>query len=438
MCERGQGYWIDHDEEMMEFIKGWVSENGKEVWRLIPGYSRYEVNKKGDIKDRTTGQLIKGHMDKRRLRVNLRNDSGVIQRLYVDIVVAQTYLQNRDECRYVHHKNNNLLDNREENLKWSNCVRQYVPPSKVAVESFKVGGYNNKQQIQNISFHEIKCPSCTQRMDWKYMFTKGLHCRCGVEIKELAKQLDSNSSYQFYTYFIKQHGKPIYVGVTETSLVRRLVEHSNATLKLSCLTNANLSKGGYTVHVSVILGECELMDLLKPRDNRGSYNQKRYSKGVRLFRNGTLQHFVANKDGKYHQDLHIMTWGQDGTPTTRMYKLNDYVGMIPVTETVRHKIETAEKEKDIRRQFCYNPAFKGVHYTQTRCMCERPCKLDYYRIKKEGEAKLQAWREMKKEEGYKFMERYGKVVVNEQLKESPFVLYLGNSMKVLDCIGCIR
>lgn len=420
MRELDQGYWLDHDEEMRKYIDAWVGKNCSEAWRVIPGYSGYVVNKKGEIKNASTGRQVTAHMEKRRMRVKLRNDTHVLQGVYVDVAVALAYVPcvEGENCRFVHHKNMNLLDNRPENLYWSKNIRPYIRPNMV-------GGTCQQSTAQkdapmDRSFHEIKCPNCKRRMDWRYMYETGLHCRCGVETRVLAKELDANPNYTFYTYFIKERGQVVYVGVTETSLVRRLSEHCNHTLGLEGgLTNKNLSSGGFTVHVSVILGECELMDILRPKWNSSRYNQKRYSEGIRLFRNRRLVHYVAVKDGKYHQDLH----GMNG----KTFDIPDYVGKV---EKSNHKKE------DIRRQFCHNPLFKGVHYRYTYCMCERPCKVDYYIHKKKGESELKRWKEEKHEEGEGMLKRYGKLMVNKELQQAPFVLYAENNACLLRRMGC--
>lgn len=106
----------------------------KEEWKVIPGFSLYEVSNMGNVrsKDRTIvsgnshyikrGRILKGHDNGvGYLRVQLKQD-GKVGRHYIHRLVAKAFVPNPDSKPCVNHIDNNPTNNKSENLEW--CTMQ--------------------------------------------------------------------------------------------------------------------------------------------------------------------------------------------------------------------------------------------------------------------------------------------------------------------------
>lgn len=90
------------------------SEGNREKVKRLPGYGgRYEVGSMGHVFSRgEVMSLIGGRY------VNL-SEKGVATRVDVAYLVARLFVGNLRGCQYVKHKNGDLMDNRAENLEWT-------------------------------------------------------------------------------------------------------------------------------------------------------------------------------------------------------------------------------------------------------------------------------------------------------------------------------
>lgn len=102
------------------------------TWREIIGYSRYGICTDGRIYSLITKRILKGWVHKGYLRVHLIDDDFQHKYLFVHKLVAENFLPNTYNKKYIKHINDNLLDNRVENLKW--CSR-----SEITIESIAKG-----------------------------------------------------------------------------------------------------------------------------------------------------------------------------------------------------------------------------------------------------------------------------------------------------------
>jgi hypothetical protein len=103
-----------------------------EIWKEIPGYEGYyEISTTGrvrglerkvfDKKGRgriATAVLLKTRNNNRGYEEVRLSRNGKTSTTFVHILVAQTYLSNPLNKKYVNHKNGDKMDNRMENLEW--------------------------------------------------------------------------------------------------------------------------------------------------------------------------------------------------------------------------------------------------------------------------------------------------------------------------------
>lgn len=87
--------------------------------KQIPGYSKYEITKDGEVYSTTTNCWIKPFIDKNGYkRIALVNDEGNRIKNPIHRLVAMTYISNPNNLPIVNHKDENKQNNNVDNLEW--------------------------------------------------------------------------------------------------------------------------------------------------------------------------------------------------------------------------------------------------------------------------------------------------------------------------------
>lgn len=116
------------------------------AWKSVPGYSKYEINEKGEIRTKETGYVTKGGDAGRYLKTNVTDDNDKTTLEYMHYLVCITYHGKRKEGMVVSHADNDRTNNAPANLSWTsqsdNVQKAYDDGLKPSKESL-FEGFNN-------------------------------------------------------------------------------------------------------------------------------------------------------------------------------------------------------------------------------------------------------------------------------------------------------
>lgn len=146
------------------------------IWKEIPLTPCYLVSNKGEVKNKKTGKMLKGHLDKDGYyHVSLRLGLKKYKTPAIHRLVAITFIPNPANLPCVNHIDENKQNNNVENLEW--CTPQY---------NNAFGTHNERVKIANQKRNGKKVKAIKDNTE--YMF-------CSV--KEAGRQLGFNYSNIF-------------------------------------------------------------------------------------------------------------------------------------------------------------------------------------------------------------------------------------------------
>lgn len=114
----------------------------KEIWKDVPGYEGYyQASNLGRIKSkRKILTPIKGEY----LKVGL-SKNGIQKTLYIHRIIAQTFIENKNNFTHINHIDENKYNNKVDNLEW--CTNKY---------NINYGNAQKKKGKQKIRYHIIQ------------------------------------------------------------------------------------------------------------------------------------------------------------------------------------------------------------------------------------------------------------------------------------------
>lgn len=114
------------------------------IWKDVIGFEGlYEVSCSGEIRNKKSGKLLNGGTIKKGYRrISLRKDKKTYQFL-VHRIVAETFIPNPDQKKFIDHVNTITSDNRVENLRWCNYAENNNNPITKKKISISKSGENH-------------------------------------------------------------------------------------------------------------------------------------------------------------------------------------------------------------------------------------------------------------------------------------------------------
>lgn len=91
-------------------------------WKDIPDFPDYEVSKDGKVRNKKSKKILKHYLGVRGYYVvNLRKDAKP-STIYVHRLLAQAFIPNPSNKRFVDHKDRDRKNNTLSNLRWVNSI----------------------------------------------------------------------------------------------------------------------------------------------------------------------------------------------------------------------------------------------------------------------------------------------------------------------------
>lgn len=85
----------------------------------IPGYENYQIGENGEVYNKITGRQLKKRIGRGYYRVDLSKNSKK-KRIRIHQILAQVFIENKDDKKMVDHIDRNKLNNNLNNLRWAN------------------------------------------------------------------------------------------------------------------------------------------------------------------------------------------------------------------------------------------------------------------------------------------------------------------------------
>lgn len=122
------------------------------MWKTTLECNLYEANELGQVRRISNKNILKGCITSGYRSVKFTFKDGHQQRFYVHRIVAELFVENKDNKKIVNHKDGNKLNNNADNLEW--CTQReniYHYYSKIKKEKSK--RKNNGKRVPVIQYN---------------------------------------------------------------------------------------------------------------------------------------------------------------------------------------------------------------------------------------------------------------------------------------------
>ena len=96
----------------------------QEIWKTIDNFSNYEISSCGNIKNKTTNNILTPNIRSGYANISIKNDENKYVHMRAHRLVALAFIPNIDNKLTVNHKDHNKLNNNVDNLEWSTHSEQ--------------------------------------------------------------------------------------------------------------------------------------------------------------------------------------------------------------------------------------------------------------------------------------------------------------------------
>lgn len=171
----------------------------EEIWKVVEGFSRYEVSNKARVRNLATGDEVSQVKSgiPQYLYVNMINDNDERKLVRVHRTVAGAFCENSDPDEYtvVDHIDRDKFNNLPENLRWTNAAG------------------NSRNADNNVYFGDVLLKDFASRYDnqvaaYSYLYAR--HSR-GVPIEEAVVSYEEYLVYGWMTRKVEWEGKEVYL-----------------------------------------------------------------------------------------------------------------------------------------------------------------------------------------------------------------------------------
>lgn len=96
----------------------------KEIWKTINNFSKYEISSFGNIRNKTSNNILTPNIKSGYLSTSLPNNTGDRKSVKIHRLVALSFIPNPLNKETVNHKDHNKLNNNLSNLEWATTTEQ--------------------------------------------------------------------------------------------------------------------------------------------------------------------------------------------------------------------------------------------------------------------------------------------------------------------------